>query len=171
MIGIYGGYFGAAAGVMLLALMLAATRETLARSNALKNIVLAMMNVVAAVAFALLGPVHWLAVAPLALGLFAGGRLGPIVVRHSNPTILRTVIGVARPRARGQARRRRVLGALDRQLDLDVPARGVGVGAALVGQGHELLGGVLRQAGQLDVELDGEAEARPCRARRGRRGR
>ena len=92
--GIYAGYFGAAAGVMLLALMLAATRETLARSNALKNIVLAMMNVVAAVAFALLGPVDWLAVAPLALGLFAGGRLGPIVVRHSNPTILRTVIGV-----------------------------------------------------------------------------
>ncbi len=92
--GIYAGYFGAAAGVMLLALMLAATRETLARSNALKNIVLAMMNVVAAVAFALLGPVDWLAVAPLALGLFAGGRLGPIVVRHSNPTILRTAIGV-----------------------------------------------------------------------------
>ena len=94
MTGIYAGYFGAAAGVMLLALMLAATGETLARSNALKNIVLALMNVVAAVAFALLGPVDWLAVAPLALGLFAGGRLGPIVVRHSNPTILRTVIGV-----------------------------------------------------------------------------
>ena len=54
-----------------------------------------MVNVVAAVAFSLLGPVDWVAVAPLALGLFAGGRLGPIVVRHSNPTVLRTVIGVA----------------------------------------------------------------------------
>ena len=94
-IGIYGGYFGAAAGVMLLALMLVGTHETLARSNALKNIVLAMMNAIAAVGFALLGPVDWLAAAPLALGLFAGGRLGPIVVRRSNPTILRALIGAA----------------------------------------------------------------------------
>jgi uncharacterized protein len=31
---------------------------------------------------------------PLALGLFLGGRLGPIVVRHSNPVVLRSVIGV-----------------------------------------------------------------------------
>lgn len=94
LIGIYGGYFGAAAGVMLLALLLVLSDETLARSNALKNVVLAMANLVAAVAFSLLGPVHWGAVVPLALGLFAGGRLGPIVVRHSNPVVLRTVIGV-----------------------------------------------------------------------------
>ena len=107
MTGIYAGYFGAAAGVMLLALMLAATGETLARSNALKNIVLALMNVVAAVAFALLGPVDWLAVAPLALGLFAGGRLGPIVVRQSPD---HPAHGDRRPWPRpcGQARRRRV---------------------------------------------------------------
>ena len=94
-IGIYAGYFGAAAGVMLLALFLVGTNDTLARSNALKNVVLGMANAIAAVGFSLLGPVDWLAVAPLALGLFAGGRLGPIVVRHSNPTVLRTVIGVA----------------------------------------------------------------------------
>lgn len=95
LIAIYGGYFGAAAGVMLLALLLVASHETLARSNALKNVVLGMANAVAAVGFSLLGPVHWGAVVPLALGLFSGGRLGPIVVRHSNPAVLRTVIGVA----------------------------------------------------------------------------
>jgi uncharacterized membrane protein YfcA len=94
-IGIYGGYFGAAAGVMLLALLLIGTGETLARSNALKNVVLGMANAAAAVGFSLLGPVHWAAVAPLALGLFAGARLGPIVVRHSNAGVLRAVIGVA----------------------------------------------------------------------------
>ena len=132
---------------MLLALMLAGTRETLARSNALKNIVLAMMNAVAAVGFAVLGPVDWLAVAPLALGLFVGGRLGPIVVRHSNPTVLRAVIGAA-----GLALAVKLgvdaysAAPSHRQLDLDVAARGVGVGAALVGLGHELLGGVLRRA-------------------------
>ncbi|MEO8688511.1 MAG: sulfite exporter TauE/SafE family protein [Solirubrobacteraceae bacterium] len=95
LIGIYGGYFGAAAGVMLLALLLAGTDETLARTNALKNVVLGMANAIAAVGFSLLGPVHWAAVAPLAAGLFAGARLGPIVVRHSNAAVLRAVIGVA----------------------------------------------------------------------------
>ena len=68
---------GAAAGVMLLALMLVATGESLARSNAFKNVVLGVANATAAVAFALLGHVHWDAAAPLAIGLFAGGRLGP----------------------------------------------------------------------------------------------
>jgi uncharacterized membrane protein YfcA len=94
-IAIYGGYFGAAAGVMVLALMLVATGETLARSNAFKNVVLGIANAAAAIGFGLFGPVHWGAAAPLALGLFVGGRLGPIVVRRSNPTVLRTLIGVA----------------------------------------------------------------------------
>jgi len=95
LIGIYAGYFGAAAGVMLLAILLVATDDTLARSNALKNVVLAIANVAAALGFIFLGPVHWDAVAPLALGLFAGARLGPIVVRHSNAGVLRALIGVA----------------------------------------------------------------------------
>jgi uncharacterized membrane protein YfcA len=94
LIAIYGGYFGAAAGVMLLALLLVGSEESLARTNALRNVVLGITNAIAAVGFALLGPVDWLAVAPLAVGLFTGGRLGPIVVRHSNETILRTAIGV-----------------------------------------------------------------------------
>ena len=51
-IAIYGGYFGAAAGVMVLALMLVATGESLARSNAFKNVVLGVANATAAVAFA-----------------------------------------------------------------------------------------------------------------------
>jgi hypothetical protein len=94
-IGIYGGYFGAAAGVMLLALLLALTSDTLARSNALKNAVLGIANGTAALGFCLLAHVDWSAVAPLAAGLFAGARLGPIVVRHSNAAVLRTLIAVA----------------------------------------------------------------------------
>ena len=43
----------------------------------------------------MLGDVHWDALAPLALGLFAGARLGPVVVRHSNAGVLRALIGVA----------------------------------------------------------------------------
>jgi len=95
LIGIYGGYFGAAAGVILLALLLASTGDTLARSNALKNAVLGLANGIAALGFILFGPVQWWAVVPLSLGFLAGGRLGPIVVRRSPPGVLRGVIAVA----------------------------------------------------------------------------
>ena len=93
-VGIYGGYFGAAAGVILLALFLRAGRDTLARSNALKNVVLGIANGTAAVGFALLGPVEWAAIPPLAAGLLAGARLGPVVVRRSDARVLRTLIGL-----------------------------------------------------------------------------
>jgi uncharacterized membrane protein YfcA len=94
-VGIYAGYFGAAAGVILLALMLQAGRDTLARANALKNVVLGLANGTAALAFALLAPVEWAAVLPLAVGLLAGARLGPVIVRRSDATVLRALIGVA----------------------------------------------------------------------------
>jgi uncharacterized protein len=95
LIGIYGGYFGAAAGVLLLALLLAATSQTLARSNALKNVVLGLANLVAAVVFVFFGSVNWIAAVPLAAGLFIGGRVGPIVVRHSPAHVLRILIALA----------------------------------------------------------------------------
>lgn len=94
-IAVYGGYFGAAAGVLLLALLLAMTAEPLARSNAMKNLLLGLANGVAAVAFVALGPVHWDAVIPLAAGFFAGGRLGPVVVRRTPPGPLRLLIACA----------------------------------------------------------------------------
>jgi uncharacterized membrane protein YfcA len=94
-VGIYGGYFGAGAGVMLLALLLWATAEPLPRANAVKNVVLGVANGIAALAFVVLGDVRWHVVAPLGLGLLVGGRIGPIVVRRSNPAWLRVVIAVA----------------------------------------------------------------------------
>ena len=80
-IAVYGGYFGAAAGVMLLALFLLSTGEGLAVGNAMRNVVLGVANLTAAVGFAVFAPVAWSAAVPLAIGLFVGGRLGPRVVR------------------------------------------------------------------------------------------
>ena len=94
LVGVYGGYFGAAAGVVLLAVLLAATSDTLPRANALKNVVLGIANATAAVAFALLAEVDWVAAIPLALGLLAGARLGPVIVRRSDARLLRTIIGL-----------------------------------------------------------------------------
>lgn len=94
-VSVYGGYFGAAAGVIMLALIMLATGDVLARANALKNLLLGLANAVAAVVFALFGPVHWLAVLPLAVGFLAGGRLGPLVVRRLPAGPLRLVIAAA----------------------------------------------------------------------------
>ena len=94
-IGVYSGYFGAGAGVMLLALFLFVTGEPLPRANAAKNVVLGVANGVAALGFALFGHVRWSFVAPLGLGLFIGGRLGPTVVRRARTGPLRIVIALA----------------------------------------------------------------------------
>ena len=95
LIAIYGGYFGAAAGVLLLALLLRITHASLARANATKNVLLFVANSVAAVMFAFLAPVDWAAVVPLGIGCLIGSRLGPIVVRRAPATMLRVLIGIA----------------------------------------------------------------------------
>jgi uncharacterized membrane protein YfcA len=94
-VAIYGGYFGAAAGVMMLAMFLLTTGEGLPRGNALRNVVLGIANGVAAVGFVVLGSVAWAAALPLAIGLFIGGRLGPGIVRRAPQTLLRRIIALA----------------------------------------------------------------------------
>jgi len=94
-VAIYGGYFGAAAGVLLLAMYLLVTGEGVPRGNALKNVVLGCANSAAALGYAFFGDVAWLAALPLAIGFFLGGRLGPRVVRRVPQTLLRRVIAVA----------------------------------------------------------------------------
>ena len=94
-VSIYGGYFGAAAGVLMLAMFLLVTGEGMPRGNALKNVVLGVANGVAALGFAVFADVAWMAVLPLALGFFVGGRIGPTVVRRVPQTALRRTIAVA----------------------------------------------------------------------------
>lgn len=94
-VSLYAGYFGAAAGVIMLATLLLVTGDTLARANALKNVLVGTGNAVAAVAFAAFGPVRWWDVLPLAVGFLAGGRVGPIIVRRVPPWPLRVVIALS----------------------------------------------------------------------------
>ncbi|MGE2734460.1 sulfite exporter TauE/SafE family protein [Mycolicibacterium vaccae] len=92
---IYGGYFGAAAGVLLLAVLLRVNRGTLAEANAGKNVLLGVANTVAAVVFAVAATVRWDAALVLGLGCLAGSRLGPVVVRHAPAGPMRLAIGLA----------------------------------------------------------------------------
>jgi uncharacterized membrane protein YfcA len=92
---LYGGFFGAAAGVLMLALFLRTGSESLAKANATKNVVLGVANGVAALIFIVFAPVHWLAVVPLGLGCLVGSRLGPPIVRRAPSRPLRLAIAVA----------------------------------------------------------------------------
>jgi uncharacterized membrane protein YfcA len=92
-VAVYIGYFGAAGGIVMLALLIAMVAEPLARVNAVKNMLGAIGNAVAAVAFAVFGHVDWAAVVPLAAGFLVGGWTGPALVRRIPGPALR--IGVA----------------------------------------------------------------------------
>jgi uncharacterized membrane protein YfcA len=92
--GVYGGYFGAAQGVILLAITGIAIPEDLHRLNALKNVLAALVNGVAAVVFVLFASVAWLPALLLAVGSAAGGQLGARIGRRMSPAVLRGVIVV-----------------------------------------------------------------------------
>ncbi|POX45241.1 transporter [Streptomyces sp. Ru72] len=94
-VGLYGGYFGAAAGVLMLAVLSLSASEPLPVTNAVKNIATGAANVTAAVAYAFLAPVDWTAATALGLGCLVGSRMGPVIVRRLPETPLRIVIALA----------------------------------------------------------------------------
>jgi uncharacterized membrane protein YfcA len=95
LVGLYGGYFGAASGVLMLAVLALSADEPLRVTNAVKNIATGAANVTAAVAYAFLAPVDWRAAAALGLGCLVGSRVGPVVVRRLPERPLRIAIAVA----------------------------------------------------------------------------
>jgi uncharacterized protein len=92
--GVYGGYFGAAQGVLLMAVFGIGIDDDVQRHNALKNVLAALVNAVAAVVFVVVADVDWRAVVLLAVGAIAGGVIGASVGRRLSPTLLRVVIVV-----------------------------------------------------------------------------
>jgi uncharacterized membrane protein YfcA len=94
-VSVYLGYFGAAGGVLLLALLAATLSESLIRINAIKSVVAGAANLVAAGLFALYAPVEWAFVPPLALGFLAGGYTGQRLVHRLPVAALRSVVALA----------------------------------------------------------------------------
>jgi len=91
---VYSGYFGAGAGVLVLGLLAAIIPDSIARLNALKNTIVGTANTVAAIGFAVFGPVAWTFVLPLAAGCFLGGLVAPWIVRRIPDTPLRICVGL-----------------------------------------------------------------------------
>ena len=90
--GIYGGYFGAAQGIILLATLGILLPDALARTNALKNWLALMVNATAAFLFVMFGEVAWLAVALIAVGSIAGAFLGARIGKRVPVPLLRGFI-------------------------------------------------------------------------------
>lgn len=89
---LYGGYFGAGLGIMLLALLGALLPDDLQRLNALKGVQSLLVAIVSAVGFALFGPIAWLAALVVAAGAMLGGVAGVRVARRLPATLLRAVV-------------------------------------------------------------------------------
>ncbi|MEV4558849.1 sulfite exporter TauE/SafE family protein [Kitasatospora sp. NPDC049285] len=92
--GIYGGYFGAAQGVLLLALMGMLLPDDLHTINGIKNVLALIVNGVAAVFFVFTSTIDWTAAALIAVGATLGGVLGAKVGRRLPPPALRALIVV-----------------------------------------------------------------------------
>ena len=92
--GVYGGYFGAAQGVLLLAALGALLDSNLQRVNALKNVLTSLVNLVAGVLFIIFAHPNWTYVAIIAVSSAIGGQLGAVVGRRLPPLALRVVIVV-----------------------------------------------------------------------------
>jgi len=92
--GIYGGYFGAAQGVILMGLMSALSSEPIQRLNGYKNVLATIVNAVAAVTFILVArhDVDWLVALLIGVGALAGGFVGSKIGRRLPPVVLRAVI-------------------------------------------------------------------------------
>ena len=96
--GVYGGYFGAAQGVLLIAVMGLLLDEELQRINAAKNVLAGLVNLVAAIVFIAVTDVAWQAAGLIAAGSVVGGQLGAFLGRRIPPAVLRgiiVVVGVA----------------------------------------------------------------------------
>jgi uncharacterized membrane protein YfcA len=95
-VGIYGGYFTAAQGILLIGVMGALLPESMQRMNAAKNLLSLLVNVVAAAAYTLVAfdRISWEAAGLIAVGSLLGGFLGAHYGRRLSPNALRVVIVV-----------------------------------------------------------------------------
>jgi len=92
LVAIYGGYFGGAVGIIMLALFSLLGLADIRSMNALKTLLGGSMNAVAVVCFVIAGKVWWTQTFVMLLGSVAGGYLGAHYARKMNPKIIRAVI-------------------------------------------------------------------------------
>jgi uncharacterized membrane protein YfcA len=92
---VYGGYFGAAQGVILMGLLTILVSDPIQELNAIKNVLAGMANLVAALVFVAVAHIDWQVAGVIAISSVVGGQAGSAVGRRLNPLFLRLVIVAA----------------------------------------------------------------------------
>ena len=92
LVGVYGGYFGAAQGVLLIAILGIGFAESLARINAVKNVLATITNMIAGVVFVIVSEVNWPAAIAIAVGSVIGAQVGGKVSRRLPAVVYRVII-------------------------------------------------------------------------------
>jgi len=91
-VAVYGGYFGAGIGILMLSALALMGAGDVLRMNALKNLLASVINTVSVMIFLFRGEIHWPYAGAMAGASIAGGLLGSMVGRHLNRTVLRWLI-------------------------------------------------------------------------------
>lgn len=92
-VGMYCGYFGAAGGIVMLAILGVISSAPFIVYNAEKNLLLGAANIVAIIIYSLKIEIKWLYVSPLAIGFLIGGYIGPIIVRLIPEKLMKLIVG------------------------------------------------------------------------------
>lgn len=92
LIGVYGGYFGASQGVILVAFLALGLDEGLQAINGLKNVAVLSANVAAAAVFVFWAPLDWSVVGLMAIGSVFGGWVGAHIGRRLPPVVFRVLV-------------------------------------------------------------------------------
>jgi uncharacterized membrane protein YfcA len=89
---VYGAYFGAGLGMMILAVLGVVVDDTLIRMNALKQLLTLVINVVAAIVFLVFGTIAWQAALVVAIASLVGGYIGGAIASRVPETLLRGIV-------------------------------------------------------------------------------
>ena len=92
LVGMYAGYFGAAAGIVVLVLLTYLMEENFLVVNAVKNTICGLANLTALIIYTFNSHIYWHFAIPMAIGMFIGGYLGPVIVRYIPARIVRIII-------------------------------------------------------------------------------
>lgn len=90
--GVYGGYFGAAQGVLIIGVLGVTLQNTLQQNNALKNLLQTVAGMAATIVFALIGPLEWQPILIISVSSVIGGYVGSVLGPRLSPVILRVMV-------------------------------------------------------------------------------
>lgn len=93
LVGMYNGYFGAASGLLMVAVLSKITNEKYVIYNAMRNFSSLINNIVSASLFIFMLHIDWAVIVPLMFGLFVGGYIGPIILRYIPSKYIKVGVG------------------------------------------------------------------------------